>query len=220
MQGRHQITPQLPLCRSGPDRNQPQFSQPRLRHIVSLPRALVLSRLYNSGCRFLHAIEVTVLRMETTGERWQQREQRSCLGQGRAEGASCSAASLSPPTVKLEAAAAHKHGPPMLQRHSGQLERRCSGADLVSGTRDAEGISPHHHSPGGPQFIQLMSPSALGLPGGLVPGSEASARRGQLSPPCILGHPHQLIYVTKSFSHLTQANLLLQTIARLQNYFV
>lgn len=106
------------------------------------------------------------------------------------------------------------HGLPVLQRHSGQLERRHSGADLVSGTRDAEGISHHLHSPGGPQLIQLMSPSALGLPGAWCQA------RGQLPPPCILGHPHQLIYATKSFSHLTQANLLLQTNARLQNYFV
>lgn len=53
LQGCRQITPQLPLCQSGPDQNQFWFPQPLLRRAASFPRALALSHLYNSGCCFL-----------------------------------------------------------------------------------------------------------------------------------------------------------------------
>jgi len=121
LQGHHQITLRLPLRRSGLDRNQLRFPQARLGGVVSPPAALAPSPLYNSGCHVLRGIEVTGLRMETTGERRQQREERSRLGRGaKAAGVSHGTASLSPPTAKLDAAAARQHGP--LARSP-----RCSG---------------------------------------------------------------------------------------------
>lgn len=66
------------------DQNQLWFPQPWLSGI-SLPRALALHSLYNSGCRFLRAIEVTVWRMEITGERMQQRQVLLGWGQNQEE---------------------------------------------------------------------------------------------------------------------------------------
>lgn len=84
LQGHRQITPRLPLCPSRMDQNQLWFPQPWLSGI-SLPRALALHSLYNSGCRFLRAIEVTVWRMEITGERLQQRQVLLGWGQNQKE---------------------------------------------------------------------------------------------------------------------------------------
>lgn len=76
----HPATPPVPIRAASEPAPVPP---PWLRHAVSLPRALALSRLCNSRCRFLQAIEVTVLRMEATGERRQQWEERSYLGWGQ-----------------------------------------------------------------------------------------------------------------------------------------
>lgn len=151
LQGHRQITTRLSLCRPGPGWNRlwfPQlwFPQPRLRRAVSLPRALTLSPLYNNGCRFLQAIEVTVLRIETTRKRRQQWEEKSCLGQGTktrrdvpphsiAQPTHSKAGSCSCPRAQTPPWAPHAPALPRVQWYLGQLEWRCSSAGLASGTR-------------------------------------------------------------------------------------
>lgn len=199
------------------------FPQPAPRRAVSLPKALALSHLHNTGCSFLPAIEVTASRTETTeGEkRQQQREERSCLVQGQEQQGrpsasrdpTPSAAPLSPPTGILEAVQPPDTGLPLLQPSPGcsgiQGSRRGKTPMLVwllgrGGAqipRPGWGVSPLlSHSPG-PWVGLANKSSAQGCPAAqhqvliAVPGSVSS------HPPCS-GAPPQLIPIPTKFQPL------------------
>lgn len=170
--------PTTPPCRSGPDRNQLRFCQPRLRYAVSRLPSPFPER--SSSAVYIIVGVASRMRSRSLFAGWKPQGRDGNRGPARVGGGQTRrgilSRSITQPTHSKAGSCScppawTPHGLPVLQQHSGQLERRHSGADLVSGTRDAEGISHHHHSPGGPQLIQLTSPSALGLPGGLVPGT-------------------------------------------------
>lgn len=167
-----QPAPQLPPRRPELDGNWLQFPPASAQACcaVSLPIALALSHLHNTGCSFLPAIEVTASRTETTkGERKQQQEERSCPVQGQEQKGRPSAsrdptsstAPLSPPTAILEAMqpppgmGLPPSSPPLGAVPCRVATGQDSGAGLAPGTRRCPnsqarlgGSNPLAHSPG------------------------------------------------------------------------
>lgn len=195
-----QPAPQLPPRRPELDGNWLQFPPASAQACcaVSLPIALALSHLHNTGCSFLPAIEVTASRTETTkGERKQQQEERSCPVQGQEQKGRPSAsrdptsstAPLSPPMAILEAMQpppAWGCPPPALpwvQCHAGWPQGKTLGLVWLLGQRGAQ--IPR---PGWGALTPLLIPWGCRLVW-LTNPQHGAARVGGCPPPRVLGHP-------------------------------
>lgn len=213
LRGCQQPAPRLPPRQPRLDGNWLQFPLASAQSCcaVSLPKALALGHLHNTGCSFLPAIEVTASRTETTeGERKQQQREKSCLVQGQEQQGhprasrdpTPSTAPLSPPTASLGAVQPPSTGLPPLQPSPGcsamQGGHRGKALGLVwllgqGGAqipRPGWGALPLSLIPWGRGLVRLTNPQHLVLIA--VPGSVSYHPPVSWGTPPALPHPDQV----------------------------